>query len=79
MYFTTLLTALFATGAMGIALPNLEVQAAATCGIVNSTLTTGENVQRLSMPLPGTNTCTAVQGVPFYYRVDSGCSCNFFT
>jgi hypothetical protein len=81
MYTSTLLTTLFASLAMSFTIPSphlLDTRQDRGCGIVNSTVNNGESTTRLSTRLP-VSVCTTITGVPYYYRVDTGCSCNFYT
>ncbi|KAF2680002.1 hypothetical protein K458DRAFT_490183 [Lentithecium fluviatile CBS 122367] len=78
MQFTTLLTTLFATLTLTTALPAPEAIVLTSCGIINSTVSSGENAGRRTTTLV-TGGCKAVEGITYYYRVDSGCTCSFYT
>jgi hypothetical protein len=81
MYIPTLLAPFFATLALSFTIPSphlLTTRQDRGCGIVNSTVSTGESTTRVSTRLP-VSVCTTITGVPYYYRVDTGCSCNFYT
>jgi hypothetical protein len=76
MLYTILPTAIFATLALGTAIPSSPA-VLTTCGIINSTISSGENVGRDTTDL-SRGSCGAVEGITYYYRVDAGCVCGFY-
>jgi hypothetical protein len=79
MQLVTLLTTLFYTLATSSAIPATNTDFDIPCGIIKSSVANNEVVERRTTELTRGGGCHALEGMTFYYRVDSGCACSFYT